>query len=84
MEVFEHMNQTEALAWIADIFEEPLENITPETPRSALNAWDSLGILTLMARFDEDFNVQLTESELQELRSVGDVLDTLKRHGKLN
>lgn len=78
------MTQEEAIQWIADIFEELIERITPETSRIEVNAWDSLGILTLMARFDEDLNILLSETELQEMKSVSDILETLKRHGKLS
>ena len=78
------MNTEEALEWIAEIFEEPVENITLETARDDIPAWDSLGILTLMARLDEDFEILLEEEEVQELRSVGDILDALKRHDKLD
>ena len=78
-----NMNAEEALAWIAELFEEAVENISPETPRDEIPAWDSLGILTLMARLDEDFEILLEEEEVQELRSIGDILDALKRHNKL-
>jgi acyl carrier protein len=78
------MTLEEAIKWIADIFEEPVERITPETTQAMIAAWDSLGILTLMARLNEDFDILLAESELQEMKSVNDVLETMKRHGKLN
>ena len=78
-----NMNAEEALAWIAELFEEAVENISPETPRDEIPAWDSLGILTLIARLDEDFEILLEEEEVQELRSIGDILDALKRHNKL-
>jgi acyl carrier protein len=77
------MNTDEALEWIAELFEESVENISPDTPRDEIPAWDSLGILTLMARLDEDFEILLEEEEVQELRSINDILDALKRHGKL-
>jgi acyl carrier protein len=77
------MTKDEALEWIAELFEESVENITPETPRDDIPAWDSLGILTLMARLDEDFEILLEEEEVQELRSVNDILEALMRHGKL-
>ena len=77
------MTKEEALEWIAELFEEPAENITPDTPRDEIPAWDSLGILTLMARLDEDFEILLEEEEVQELRSVNDILEALNRHGKL-
>ena len=77
------MTTDEALEWIAELFEESVENITPETPRVDIPAWDSLGILTLMARLDEDFEILLEEEEVQELRSVNDILEALRRYGKL-
>lgn len=67
----------EILAWVAEIFETPLEKIRPETKREEIEAWDSLGILTLIARMDEDFHILLTDEEIQRLRSVGDIVDFL-------
>jgi len=77
------MNIDEALEWIADLFEESPENIKSDTPRDEIPAWDSLGILTLMSRLDEDFEILLSDDEVQDLRSVNDILDALRRHGKL-
>jgi acyl carrier protein len=74
---------SEVLAWVADIFEAPVENIRPETRRDEIEAWDSLGILTLMARLDEDFQVLLTEEEIQQLRSVKDILNLLRKRDVL-
>jgi acyl carrier protein len=69
----------EILAWVAEIFETPLEKIGPETKREEIEAWDSLGILTLIARMDEDFHILLTDEEIQRLRSVGDIVDFLNQ-----
>jgi len=69
----------EILAWVADIFETPLEKIRPETKRDEIEAWDSLGILTLIARMDEDYHILLTDEEIQRLRSVGDIIDFLNQ-----
>ncbi len=69
----------EILAWVAEIFETPLEKIRPETKREEIEAWDSLGILTLIARMDEDFHILLTDEEIQRLRSVGDIVDFLNQ-----
>jgi acyl carrier protein len=71
----------EILAWVADIFETPLEKIRPETKREEIEAWDSLGILTLIARMDEDFHILLTDEEIQRLRSVGDIIGFLNQRG---
>ena len=77
------MNQTEALTWIADLFEESPEKIQPDTKREAIPAWDSLGVLTLMAALDEQFDIILSEEEMQTLQSVQDILNVLTKNGKM-
>jgi acyl carrier protein len=72
-------DSSEILAWVADIFETPVEEIRPETIRDEIEAWDSLGILTLIARMDEDFHILMTDEEIQRLRSVGDIIDLLRQ-----
>ena len=77
------MTLDEAMAWIADLFEESAESLRPDTPRDDIPAWDSLGILSLMAGLDEEFEILLSEDDLESLQSVGDILQILKRNGKL-
>jgi acyl carrier protein len=76
-------NTSEILTWVAEVFERPAEGLRPETKRDEIDAWDSLGILTLIARMDEDFQVLLTEDEIQGLRSVGDIVEVLRKHGQV-
>ena len=70
----------EILTWVAEVFEAPAENIRPETKRDEIAAWDSLGILTLMARMDEDFHFLPTDAEIDQMKSVGDIIDVLRKH----
>ena len=70
----------EIITWVAEIFEAPAEDIRLETKREEIPAWDSLGILTLMARMDEDFHVLPTEEEIDQMRSVSDIIDVLRKH----
>lgn len=74
---------SEIQAWVAEVFEIPAGNVRPETKRDEIEAWDSLGTLTLIARMDEDFNVLLTEEEIEQLRSAGDIIEVLRKHGKV-
>lgn len=83
MELGERISKTKALEWIAGIFEEPVEKVRENTPKDDIEAWDSLGILSLMAALDENFNIQLTETELPSLASVKDILDILEKNGCL-
>jgi len=78
------MTIEEALTWIANLFQEPVANIKPETARDDIEGWDSLGVLTLMAGLDEDFDILLSEEEMQNLNKIDDLLDILKKHKKIN
>jgi len=78
------MSQSEALRWIAQTFEESPERITAETSRDRIPAWDSLGVLTLMAGLDQDFGILLSDAELRPMTSVGDILKVLQAHGKIS
>ena len=78
------MTLEEALAWIADLFEEAVENIETETSREDIEAWDSLGMLTLMAGLDENFDILLTDEEMQNLYKVNDIIEILRRNGQVD
>jgi acyl carrier protein len=73
----------QAFAWIANIFEAPVEGINLETTSDDIEAWDSLGVLNLMAALDEEFGIQLEDEEVENLKTVKDVLNVLRRYGKL-
>jgi len=78
------MNQEEALKWISDLFEEPENNLSPDTPREAIPAWDSLGVLTLMAAMDERFGIFLRDTDLRAMTKVDHILDVLRKNRKLS
>ncbi len=77
------MTLNEALSWIANLFEVSVEKIQPQTKRDEIEAWDSLGTLTLMARLDEEFNIILSEDKIAELKVVDDILKILRDNGHL-
>jgi acyl carrier protein len=74
------MKQEELLQWVADIFEEPRQNISINSVRDEIAGWDSLGVLTLMAGLDEKFDIRLKASEVSDLQSVGDIVSVIERH----
>lgn len=78
------MSQSEVLAWVADVFQEPAEKITPESQRESIAMWDSLGVLTLMAELDEKFDLVVSDQDMRGMTKVGDILSLLRQHGKLN
>lgn len=76
------MNQAEALALIAEIFECP-NNLTPCTQKHNVRGWDSMGVLSLMAEFDDRFSILLTQPQLEQMKTVDDILQILREHGHL-
>jgi acyl carrier protein len=78
------MTQREAVEWIAQVFEARPEQLTPDTLRDDIPAWDSLGVLTLMASLDSDHGIVLTDDEVQEIKTVGDILDVMRRNGRIS
>jgi acyl carrier protein len=77
------LNDEAILDWLAEIFEEPAGRLSAQTPRDQIAAWDSLGSLTLIAAFDERFDLRLTEPDIRAMKCLGDVLAFLRRNGKL-
>lgn len=77
------MTEREAIEWIAKVFETSPDQLTPDTSREGVPAWDSLGVLTLMANLDSDFGIVLTDDDVQGIKTVGDILHVMKRNRKL-
>jgi acyl carrier protein len=78
------LNTRDALNWIAEVFEEPAGSVSADTPRENIVGWDSLGTLTLIAALDERFDIHLSEKEIDAMKRVSDVLEILRRNGKLD
>lgn len=77
------MKTQEALAWVAEVFEDSPARIAPNTLRSDIAGWDSLGTLSLIAGLDERFDIHLSEQDIEAMKSVADLLEILHRHGAL-
>jgi acyl carrier protein len=77
------MTLDEALAMLAEAFNEPVANLSPEAPRDQIEGWDSMGALLLIAELDERFGLELPAEESRAMKKVGDALDYLRRHGVL-
>lgn len=54
-----------------------------ETRLVNVPAWDSMGVLLLMAEMDERFGITLNEAELANLRGIVDIVNVVKRAGLL-
>lgn len=74
----------EALTMLAQVFEEPLERLSPATPRAQVAGWDSMGALSLMAELDERFGIELTADVSRSITHIGGILDLLRAKGALS
>lgn len=77
------MKTQDAIAWVAEVFEDSPERIGTATLRTDIPGWDSLGTLSLIAGLDERFDIQLSEQDIEAMKSVADLLEILRRHGAL-
>ena len=78
------MKEQDAVNWIAEVFEEPIGRINARTLRKEIPGWDSLGTLSLIAGLDERFDVHLSETDIEGMQRVSDIIDILRRNGKLD
>lgn len=77
------ITQTEALALLAECFNVPADSLHPEVEREAIEDWDSMGALMLIAELDERFGLELSAEVSREMTRIGHVLDFLRAQGVL-
>ncbi len=77
------MTEAEALEWIAELFEESSDAIQADTPRDDVPAWDSLGVLSLIAALDQRCGIVLSGEEIEKMTRIDDILEVLRVNKKL-
>lgn len=55
--------------------------LTDDTSPANTEAWDSLANMLLIAGIEETYEVELTTSEIESMKCLGDVRGVLSRHG---
>jgi acyl carrier protein len=69
----------------ADIFDLPLNQVTPQSSPESLPNWDSIKHLDLVLAVEQEFNVRLETEEIEKMTSIARVaaaLDCkLQQHG---
>jgi acyl carrier protein len=56
----------------------PPNSITPETDFKTLEQWDSLAMLSLLAKLDMEYNVSLTAEDLNSCNNVKELYELVK------
>lgn len=60
---------------------EPPDSYTLETLLTDLGG-DSLDRVELVMVFEEELNIEVADAEIEKLKTVGDVVELVKRYGK--
>lgn len=55
---------------VADIFTLPLERVRPESSPDTIETWDSLKHLDIVLALEQEFGVQFSPEEIEQLLSV--------------
>lgn len=55
---------------VADVFEVTIESVRPESSPDTIESWDSLRHLNLVLTLEQEFGVQFTPEEIEQLLSV--------------
>jgi acyl carrier protein len=70
------------LWWICNYFSQDL-GVNPAQIRPDTLLWefgpDSLGVVELVMKVEEDFGIRLPESEMEQVRNVEDLIDVIER-----
>lgn len=72
------MNYDEKVKTIADILEVELEEVKEESVLEDFETWDSVAVLSFIAVMNENFNKFPHASEIRELKTIKDLIDSMK------
>jgi acyl carrier protein len=62
-------------AIVADIFGVPLETILPGSSPDTIEAWDSIHHLNLVLALEQEFGIEFSPEEIEQLLSVELIVD---------
>jgi acyl carrier protein len=70
-----HLDRVRTL--IADVFQIPVEDVRPETSPDTVEAWDSIQHLNIVLALEQEFQIQLSPEEIEQLLSVELIADLM-------
>lgn len=72
------MNIQDFIAKLGDVFEDTdLSSITPETKFRELEDWSSLSALSLIAMADEEFDKEISGSDIRSAQTIKDLFNLI-------
>ncbi len=71
------MTIEEKLALITETLDADAANIKPEAELKTLDEWDSMGVISTIAMLDKKFNKILNAEQIDQLKTVQDIMDLM-------
>jgi acyl carrier protein len=70
-------NSEQLLELLEDVFEMDSEIMNLEDNFKDYDSWDSLTLLALIATIHDEFDVSLSNNDIEELNTIKDILDKI-------
>ena len=74
------MDKQKALEWLTEVLGVQSRTLTMEDTRMSVSEWDSLGILMLLSRLEEDHGIVVSADEIAKVESVKEICELLERN----
>ena len=71
-------NHDKLYTLLSKVLEIDVSEINFQTSPSNTESWDSFNALVMVTELEEAFNVSFTMEEVQSVKNVEDIIDTLK------
>jgi acyl carrier protein len=72
------MNSQKALEWLTDVLTVQGRTLTQDDTRMSVSEWDSLGVLMILSRLEEDHGIVVSADELAGINSVKEICKLLE------
>ncbi len=72
------MNTQKALEWLTDVLTVQGRTLTAEDTKMSVAEWDSLGVLMLLSRLEEDHGIVISADEMATVQSVREICNLLE------
>lgn len=66
---------------MARVLREPVANLVDESSPDTIKGWDSFNHIQLMVALEETYRVRFSTVEMDSMKTVGAVKETLRRKG---
>ena len=73
------MSKQNGLEWLTEVLGVRSRTLTMKDTRQSVSEWDSLGILMLMSRLEEDHGIFVNADEIAKIESVKEICELLER-----